>query len=204
MHYLLIVAHHVTFTADCISAGLDHGVPSATAYSTLTIRWHVLQALQSQQGLYSLGPGSSPAKQQPEAHTLQGQESAEGQQVHLEPVSSSEPPALTMQAAQSSSAAMIQDVTQHHASSTSTTLPSIGSSTRAEQPQGFSGEQSPLCTRRGVKLRCIGTPEVCEGHRRGRMLICNRVGRHLLNADRERHVRLLFNCRDVLHCNGGV
>ena len=142
MHYLLVVAHYVTLTAGCISAGLLHGVPSAIAYSTLTISWHVLQALQSQQGLYSLGPASSPAKQQREAHTLQGQESAEGQQIRLEPVSSSEPPALTMRAAQSSSTGTIQDVTQHHVSSTSNVLPSIGSSTQAEQPQGFSGEQS--------------------------------------------------------------
>ena len=97
------------------------------------------QVWQAQQGAYSSALATSPARQQPELHALQGRESADGQEMQLEPISDSEPHAVPTVDALVPSSAVIEDGAQHHASSASLGMPNAARQAQAEQLQGFAG-----------------------------------------------------------------
>ena len=69
-------------------------------------------------------------------------ESADGQQMQLEPVPSSELHPVATADAHILSSGRVQDAAQHHASDASLAMPAAASHTQAEQPHAFSGVHS--------------------------------------------------------------
>ena len=97
-------------------------------------------------------------------HSLQGRESADGQQMQLEPVPGNEPHALP-----NPSSALVHSAAQHHTSSTGLAMAVAARETQAKQPSGFSGVQcTPTrdCVRLHVmtacQIACVNKPQADE------------------------------------------